>query len=546
MEYKIDCLLIGHNEVDFNEYVNTVKKMGVNSGAYKDLLSNYININNKAYNAKQVYNYFANKQVDLNEVFSATIAYLGTFLNKHELSFDYIKNFHKYKDKLKELLITKKIISVAITTTLYVSVFPIMEILNFIRKNNKDVKIIIGGPFITTQYKVLDAQTFQYLLKTINADFYINSSQGELALTNVLKAIKNKLSYDDIYNIIYKKDNQYIFTDLLEEQNKLSENMVKWDLFNDVGSYLNVRTTISCPFTCSFCAFPEHAGKYQTASVTCIEKELDAIEAKKTVKSIFFVDDTLNVPGERFKELLKMMIRKNYSFNWYSHYRCQFADEETVKLMKDSGCEGVFLGIESGSDIILSNMNKKVTSEQFIKGIRLLKEYDITTHASFIMGFPGETRETVKETMDFIHHSDVDYFRVQLWYCDITTPIYRQGKEEFGITGSQFEWKHNTMDSKTAIQYMNDINFSIKDRIHIPNYFDMDAIVRLRRSGISKKMIDKFLIVFNDCVKDRLIADSDHNISQEREKQFRALFSNNILENININDKNTVDIDFAF
>jgi radical SAM superfamily enzyme YgiQ (UPF0313 family) len=72
-----------------------------------------------------------------------------------------------------------------------------------------------------------------------------------------------------------------------------------------------------------------------------------------------------------------MMIKNKYEFKWNSFFRCQFADREVVELMKESGCEGVFMGIESGSDKILENMNKASRIEKYYEGIALLKEYDI-------------------------------------------------------------------------------------------------------------------------------------------------------------------------
>lgn len=551
MKYDIDCLIIGNNETDFGDYVGQVEMMGLDSGSFQDLFPNYIYHENKPYNAKQIYNLFSNEQVDMSEVFSATIAYLATFLNKHNLTYDYVMTFQDGKEDLIDKLKNKKIATIAITTTLYVSVFPIIEIMNLVKEYCSDTKIIVGGPFVTTQCKVLDRMSLQYLLKSINADFYINSSQGELALTNIIKAVINNTNYDEIDNIYYKNGNEYLFTRNIEENNLLSENLVKWDLFDEIGGYVNLRTSISCPFSCSFCAFPEHAGKYQVISVADIEKELDAIEAKGTVKSIFFVDDTLNVPGERFKELLKLMIRKQYSFHWYSHYRCQFADEETVKLMKESGCEGVFLGIESGSDSILTNMNKRATKEMFKKGIELLKENDIMIQASYIIGFPGETEETIQETIDFINSTEVDFYRVQLWYCDTTTRIYKEGKKKFGIQGSQFEWKHNTMDCKTAINHLKSMTLNLKNHIRIPNYFDIDAVIRLKHSNVSKEKILEFLNIFNDCVKDKIYFGEKENISKERINQFQnCCFYNNYNHDYNQikeqDDSNEEIIDIEF
>lgn len=143
MKKIIDCLLIGHNEMKFEEYEKTIQSMGLQSGAYKDLNLNFIQYNNRKYTASEIFNlfYYNNAIFDagmgpmnLGNIFSATIAYLGTFIHRRGFSFDYINSFQNEKEKLAELLKNSDIDTIAITTTLYVSVFPIMEILSFVRK----------------------------------------------------------------------------------------------------------------------------------------------------------------------------------------------------------------------------------------------------------------------------------------------------------------------------------------------------------------------------------------------------------------------------
>ena len=82
--------------------------------------------------------------------------------------------------------------------------------------------------------------------------------------------------------------------------------------------------------------------------------------------------------------------------------------------MAQSGCKGVFLGIESGSPHILKLMTKAATIEKYADGMKLLRQYDILTFGSFIVGFPGETSETVKETADFIKENKPDYWRADI------------------------------------------------------------------------------------------------------------------------------------
>jgi radical SAM superfamily enzyme YgiQ (UPF0313 family) len=212
----------------------------------------------------------------MGETFSAAIAYLGTYLNRRGLTFDYVNSFQENKEELSRKLETGNIRTIAIITTLYIISFPIIEIVDFVRKHDKEVKIILGGPYVATQIRSLDSKEINYFFKSGGADIFVDSSQGETALVKIIKALKNNLPLHQVENIYYKSGNRYVSTAKVKENNILSENMVDWSLFSDRPlEYVNVRSSISCPFFCSFCGFPEHAGKYQVAGVKDLENELN-------------------------------------------------------------------------------------------------------------------------------------------------------------------------------------------------------------------------------------------------------------------------------
>jgi radical SAM PhpK family P-methyltransferase len=532
MRKTIDCLLIGHNEVDFGKYVGDVRDMGAHSGAFRDLNLAFLQSDQQPYHAAGMFNRICNrapagnglKPVRDGESFSNTIAYLGTYLEGRGLTFDYIHSFQAEKQALAEKLERENILTIAITTTLYVFALPIIEIVNFIKQHNRTAKIIIGGPFVSTQFRIADAETLEYLFESLGADIYVISSQGENTLVKIIQALKSGLPPHEINNIYYKTSGGYASTPLLKEDNKLSENMVKWDLFSErVENSVNLRASISCPFSCAFCGFPEHAGKYQTADIEAIEGELNRLKEIESVKSIHIIDDTLNVPAKRFKNLLRMLVKNKYKFKWYSQFRCQFADEETVALMKESGCEGVFLGLESGNDHILNNMNKAASVEAYLKGIELLKKYEILAYGSFIIGFPGETRETVQDTVRLIEESKVDFFRTQLWYCEPVTPIWQQ-RETYKIEGSQFEWRHATMDSKEAADLIEDTFLSVKKSTWLPQYgFDFNHLFHLI-NRIPLERVKDFITAFNEGIKEKLLNPTRQEVGTEvMDRLVRAL-----------------------
>lgn len=527
----MDCLFIGHNEMDFRKYKDQIEIMGIQSGAYKDLELNFFECETKLYTMTKLINelYPSNEKLTLNSILNLTIAYLGSYLDRQGLSFDYVNSFNEEKQVLKEKL-EKDILAVAIPTTLYLLPMPLMEIVEFVRKYNDKVPIIVGGPYIATQVQMLDEIALEYFFDMIGADFYINNSQGEQALVNILKCLKENRGVESIPNVISKNRGSYYCSRHYNEDNRLANNGINWSLFkNSKKSVLSIRTTISCPYACNFCAFPQHAGKYQWISEQNFRDELEKINALGFVRRINFVDDSFNIPVDRFKDFLKILIKNRFNYKWNAQLRCQYIDEETVKLMKESGCEGVFLGLESGSQKILNNMNKKTNLRQYDKIVSLLKKYGIITYTSFIVGFPGETEKTAYETSRFIEYLSPDFYRTQIWYCDPITPIWKL-KETYGIKNSQFEWEHNSMNAKTAAEIVEYNFLNIKGSIWLPqNQFDYPSIFLLLNIGWTISEIKKIIIKFNKAISIKL---KNKNKVIDRKVYNELFLDNRVFENI--------------
>ncbi|UCH96108.1 MAG: radical SAM protein, partial [Candidatus Aminicenantes bacterium] len=424
---KYDCLIIGHNDMNFPDYVQMLKSMGTDHANYRDLNLNFIEYQGKPFRALDILTHFyfqdkngINRPFHNFDLLWMTITYLGTYLSRRGFTFDYVNLFQLEKDRLKEKLEKQDFLTVVITTSIYNFDQPILEVISFIKRYNDTAKIIVGGPYISKRYEWMEPAELKSLFKYIGADFYVCNREGEQALMNILKALKSQRDFDNITNIAYKKGKDYVITPATVEINPLEDNMIDYSLFpgEDLGEFVNLRISKGCPYTCSFCGFPLRARKYKYLSVDHIEKELDAIRDISTVKSIFFIDDTLNVPKKRFKDMLRMMIRKKYDFKWHCFFRCDQWDEETIELMKESRCEGVFLGLESVNDTLLKNMNKNVGKEVYRKTIPLFKKAGMIVFISTFVGFPGETAETFQETMDFLEETQPDFYRPQLWYCE--------------------------------------------------------------------------------------------------------------------------------
>ena len=499
-ENHLDCVVIGYNEVPFAKYESFLRNYGEDAEAYRDLKFSFVDLGGKKLDYMGLLNHVIAlaqpggsipaspaEELKSGDIPNLAAVYLTNFLRNRGQQARYINLFQYEKEKLIEYL-AEEPYCVALTTTFYVVNMAAVEIVQFIRKHNPRVKIVIGGPLISNHarnYK--NPVEFEAALDDIGADIYVIEGQGELTLSQIVDALKNGDDLSTVPNIAYMQNGKLLRTKVIAENNSLDENYIDWRKFRDeeIGATVQTRTARSCAFKCSFCNYPTRAGALNLTSNEVIEKELDSILELDQIRNLVFIDDTFNVPFPRFKEICRLMIKNKYPFNWFSYFRCSNSDEEAIALMAESGCKGVFLGIESGSPTILKNMNKSATIEKYAKGIEWLRQYGIMTFGSFIVGFPGETEATVQETVDFIQETKPDFYRAQMWYCEPGTPIQNQ-RSEYDIDGQGFVWSHRTMDSLEAMDHIDKMFLTIKESLWLPQWsFDFWTIPYLIGKGIS-------------------------------------------------------------
>jgi radical SAM PhpK family P-methyltransferase len=498
MRRKPDVIIIGYNEVPFQDYLSTLRQYGEKSEAYRDLRMNFFDIGDQVFTYIDLLNRVSGRNFYSCDIPNLAAVYLSNYLKKRGISCDFINLFQQEKDQLSFWL-KENPLCVAITTTFYVTNQPVREMVKFIRECNSKVPIIVGGVLVANYFNTYSEDEFLYVLEDMGADMYVLESQGEETLYNLVTALKENKDLFSVKNLIlYDKNRNLVINERKLENNSIDDEAINWTYFQDYdfGNTLQTRTARSCAFACAFCGYPARGGPLVSAKIDTVERELETMKKLSGVQNVVFIDDTFNVPKGRFREFCQMLIGKQFNFKWFSYYRCDHGDEETIDLMRRSGCTGVFLGIESGSQFILEKMNKRAKIINYQNGIRHLKENGILTFASFITGFPGETDDTVRETLNFICENKPDYWRTMLWYCDPLTPVYKTKKDEFGIKGEGFKWKHYTMDSMQATEHIYDLfgNVSPDDSIYMPQYsFDFWIIPYLLGKGISLPKFKKFM-----------------------------------------------------
>ena len=508
---KLDCVIVGYNDIDFQAYADSQKKMDKFSGAYRDIKHNSVRLNGRRMTYMELLNHGITKatgrdpRLNAFEVPSLAVTYLASFLRRRNFGVEMISFFNYEKERFADLLADSPA-AVAITTTYYVDPLPVIEVVKFVREHSPETKIIVGGPHIfniSNQYNLLgqvDHRTQDFIFKSIGADIYVCDSQGEQTLAHLLGVLRDGRDGElsKVPNLVYVAEGGNLErTKRQVEETPLDDNVVDFSMLSEgerqVFSYpVFLRTARSCPFACAFCNFPAVAGPHTVSGTDVLERQFRYLH-ERGVKHLTFIDDTLNVPLPRFKELLRMMISNKFDFNWISFFRCSNTDDETFDLMAESGCKEVFLGIESGDQQLLNNMKKFADISKYKYGIRKLNEHGIVSYASFITGFPGETRDSVMRTVDFIEETRPSLYNIQMYYHDVRTPIHKQA-DEYGIHGAGYCWKHNTMRWEEAADWTDYQFAKIENSIPTTIYgFSIWVLPYLISKGISMDRIRQFL-----------------------------------------------------
>ncbi|WNM63135.1 PhpK family radical SAM P-methyltransferase [Candidatus Nitrospira neomarina] len=428
------------------------------------------------------------------ELPSLSTLYLVNYLRKRGRRVEFVNAFTYERSKLKKLL-TAGPKSVAITTTFYMMPAPVIDIVRFIREHNDETVIIVGGPLIVNSCRDFDQGRLSRFLDLVGADLYVWESQGEASLDHIVGNLAEGRDCVGIPNVFVRSGSGWSLSARKPETNDLNECSIAWNLFQraDLGATVSTRTARSCAFKCAFCDYPERAGALALADVETVERELETL-ASMGVRRVAFIDDTFNVPMGRFEELCRMMARRAFGIEWYSYFRCtNVRGTEIFDLMRDAGCGGVLLGIESADDGILANMNKRAKSADYQFGIEELKKRDIFVHASLVVGFPGESRDTIKRSIDFLNQTGADTFAANHWYYLHSTPVNKMAAL-YNLKGSGHEWSHSTMNGKEAADYLEIMFDEVTGPAWMPvNGLDFWGVPYLLGKGMRANQVIQFL-----------------------------------------------------
>lgn len=229
-------------------------------------------------------------------------------------------------------------------------------------------------------------------------------------------------------------------------------------------SVVHYESVRGCPYRCAFCNYPFlfDDTKFRYRSAKRIAADWEKLAARG-VEYVSCLDSLFTMPKRRLVELCNLLIERDVRIKWICYARADdLADIETCRLMRRAGCHQVQIGVESGSQAQLDNMNKRCTVESNKLALRNCREVGITSLATVIVGFPGETRETVRASFECLRESppDVYYlapFNTRVEYVPI---LNEENRAKFGIAtstdgrSSAPYWRHDSMSCTDVAEHL--------------------------------------------------------------------------------------------
>lgn len=383
---------------------------------------------------------------------------------------DYIVN--PYSRKRAREVINKYKPDLIGTTGVTMNIKTALKILKEYSEESPESTIAIGGPHAS-----FDAQD---LLRDNDFLDIVVRGEGELTAMELIDKLDDPESYPSIPGISFRSRGAVIHNEarpFIENINVLpypARHLVQLSKYKALGLPLNMITSRGCPFECIFCVGSKMVGRRVRYFDT--KRVVDEFQMLSSMgfKQINIVDDLFTSHKKRCIEICEEIIRRGIKHEWTAFARVDTVNRELLEVMKDAGCTMLCFGIESGVQEILDRVKKKTTLEKIEKALILCREIGIVPMASYIMGLPGETPDTVRQTMDFAKGLCNSYgFHI---LAPFPGTEVREKAEEYGMRILTSDWD----------KY--DANQSVCESIYLPHQ-EVDRIVNEFNDGINRMII---------------------------------------------------------
>lgn len=320
--------------------------------------------------------------------------------------------------------------------------------------------LILGGPHAIGERGAV--------LRKCEAFDFACSGEGEILMVKLVEALSADGDLSQITGLVWRDGEQVIenpVTEILDVNDIPSPQQELTDFSGYRQKafayrrtpFTMMQTVRGCPFKCVFCSSPNYlktiqGGKLRFHSIEWLENELDYMVNQRGVREVYFVDDTFNCGQKRVVEICEMIMRRFPGLIWSCNFEVKVATKELLQLMQKAGCWSIMIGAESGNQEILNLIQKGITVEQIIQVSDWCNEIGLMGRASFILGHPGETPETLEQTLRLAT-------RVRLPFVTFSLMTPFAGTNLFEMAPSYGQWTYES--NRTTLSKINFVPFNL-------------------------------------------------------------------------------------
>ncbi len=281
----------------------------------------------------------------------------------------------------------------------------VKEIIDYCRKLSK-APIVLSG----AGYSIFPESALDYL----EADMGIQG-EGESSFTTLLNRLARGETLSGVPGLYLRGaglQGKRIFEKNLDKFLLPSARLSAFSIPNKKEFMVPIQTRRGCPMACSFCPTGNIEGRVIRKRKPDLIIEEIADHVQDGFKRFFFVDNTFNIPEDYAKEICRKIVESKLTITWWCIVYPGKIDQELAQLMADAGCAEVSLEFESGTEQILRKMNKRFSPAEASRTSEMLKEAGIKQMGSLLLGGPGETKETVRESLEFAGSLNLESLKI--------------------------------------------------------------------------------------------------------------------------------------
>ena len=273
---------------------------------------------------------------------------------------------------------------------------------------------------------------------------YAMQGECDRSIVSLAEMLSGKRSEQEVPGLVYRTEGRIAKNDrdYIDNLNDLPQTDRSFlDRYYSKGLYWNMAargkmdmmiTSRGCPYDCSFCFKVEK--KYRFRSAEHLIEEFEDLK-RRGVRSIHIQDDAFTANKKRCLEIADYLTKSGYGFKLKVRSRVNSIDEELLMKLKEAGVIQIIYGFESGSQKMLDSMNKRTTVEMNVEAIRLTRKAGIGCYGEIMIGMPGETKETIDETISFLLKTKPVVGFIPVLYPLPSTKVYEDAKNNGTLHG---------------------------------------------------------------------------------------------------------------